>query len=49
MPSWDQLLQLLDKIGLCGVTFFLLVLHMVQEERTRRFTYGQRRKAKYGG
>lgn len=35
MPSWDQLMQLLDKVGLCGVTFLLLIIHMAQEERHR--------------
>ena len=36
MLSFDQLLMLIDKVGLCGVTFLLLVLHMGMEERTRR-------------
>ena len=36
MPSWDQLLALVNTLGVCGVTLLVLVLHMVQEERQRR-------------
>ena len=44
MLIWDQLLLLIDKIGLCGLTFLLLVGHMVQEERLRRIINGKSRR-----
>ena len=44
MPSWDQLVMLIDKFGLCGLTFVLLVVHMVQEERYRRVYNGKSRR-----
>ena len=36
IPSWDQVITLVDHIGTCGVTLVLLVWHMAREERSRK-------------
>lgn len=49
MVTFDQVLQLFDHVGLCGLTFLLLVFHMVQEERSRRFFLAKNSRPKTGG
>lgn len=36
MFTFDQILILLDRIGICGAALFFLLFHMAQEEVTRR-------------
>mgnify|MGYP001560219813 CR=1 FL=1 len=36
LPTWPELLVIIDHIGVCGVTLLVLMWHMVREERSRR-------------